>query len=199
MYDGCESGMAEQHDGRVTDKQPALILLHKAGYAGCPESLPSDILVWPGNPGRTSRSIPRTSQNPCTIPCRTRTRSLSKNNETMRHILLPFGLCIFGGKPARTFRVRAGLFRGVGAFVRKKLKVSATVLAFCMVNIHLCPEQNKKKMDDKTLKNSYLYTAYKPHVYPTWPTRFLYREFPLPSHLKHPAQTPAVSGNRMQF
>ena len=30
-----------------------------------------------------------------TIPCRTRTRSLSKNNETMRHILLPFGLCIY--------------------------------------------------------------------------------------------------------
>lgn len=24
-----EPGMAEQHDGRVTDKQPALILLHK--------------------------------------------------------------------------------------------------------------------------------------------------------------------------
>ena len=81
----------------------------------------------------------------------------------------------------------------------KKLKVSATMLAFCIVNIHLCPEQNKKKMDDKTLKSSYLYTAYKPHVYPAWPTRFLYREFPLPSHLKHPAQNPAVSGNRMQF
>ena len=46
-----EPGMAEQHDGRVTDKQPALTLLHKAGYAGCPESLPGDILVWPGNPG----------------------------------------------------------------------------------------------------------------------------------------------------
>ena len=117
----------------------------------------------------------------------------------MRHILLPFGLCIFGGKPARTFRVRAGLFRGVGAFVRKKSKVSATVLAFCIVNIHLCPGQNKKKMDDKTLKNSYLYATYKPHVYPTWPTRFLYREFSLPSHLKHPAQNPAVSENRMQF
>ena len=114
-------------------------------------------------------------------------------------IMLPSGLCIFGGKPARTFRVRAGLFRGVWAFVRKKSKVSATVLAFCIVNIHLCPGQNKKKMDDKTLKSSYLYTAYKPHVYPTWPTRFLYREFPLPSHLKHPAQNPAVSGNRMQF
>ena len=53
---------------------------------------------------------------------------------------------IFGGKPARTFRVRAGLFRGVGAFVRKKLKVSATVLAFCMVNIHLCPEQISNKL-----------------------------------------------------
>ena len=51
MYDGCESGMAEQHDGRVTDKQPALTLLHKAGYAGCPEALPGDLLVWPGNPG----------------------------------------------------------------------------------------------------------------------------------------------------
>ena len=38
MYDGCEPGMAEQHGGRVTDKQPALILLHKAGYAGCPEA-----------------------------------------------------------------------------------------------------------------------------------------------------------------
>ena len=114
-------------------------------------------------------------------------------------IMLPFGLCTFGGKPARTFRVRAGLFRGVGAFVRKKSKVSATVLAFCIVNIHLCPGQNKKKMDDKTLKNSYLYATYKPHVYPTWPTRFLYREFSLPSHLKHPAQNPAVSENRMQF
>ena len=53
---------------------------------------------------------------------------------------------IFGGKPARTFRVRAGLFWGVGAFVRKKLKVSATVLAFCMVNIHLCPEQISNKL-----------------------------------------------------
>ncbi len=40
------------------------------------------------------------------------------------------------------------------------------MLAFCMVNIHLCPEQNKKKMDDKTLKNSYLYATCKPHVYP---------------------------------
>ena len=60
--------------------------------------------------------------------------------------MLPSGLCIFGGKPARTFRVRAGLFWGVGAFVRKKLKVSATVLAFCMVNIHLCPEQISNKL-----------------------------------------------------
>ncbi len=60
-------------------------------------------------------------------------------------IMLPSGLCIFGSKPARTSRVRAGLFRDFGAFVRKKLKVSATVLAFCMVNIHLCPEQNKEK------------------------------------------------------
>ena len=59
--------------------------------------------------------------------------------------MLPSGLCIFGGKPARTFRVRAGLFRGVGAFVRKKSKVSATMLAFCIVNIHLCLEQNKEK------------------------------------------------------
>ena len=33
-----DPGMAEQHDGRVTDKQPALTLLHKAGYAGCPEA-----------------------------------------------------------------------------------------------------------------------------------------------------------------
>ena len=60
-------------------------------------------------------------------------------------------------------------------------------------------QDTKKKMDDKTLKNSYLYATYKPHVYPTWPTRFLYREFSLPSHLKHPAQNPAVSENRMQF
>ena len=38
------------------------------------------------------------------------------------------------------------MFWGVGAFVRKKLKVSATVLAFCMVNIHLCPEQISNKL-----------------------------------------------------
>lgn len=44
-------------------------------------------------------------------------------------------------------------------------------------------------MKNKALNNSCLSTAYKPHVYPTWPTRFLYREFPLPSHLKHPAQS----------
>ena len=59
--------------------------------------------------------------------------------------MLPSGLCIFGGKPARTFRVRAGLFWGIWVFVRKKLKVSATMLAFCIVNIHLCLEQNKEK------------------------------------------------------
>ena len=40
MYDGCESGMAEQHDGRVTDKQPALILLHKGRICRMPGSTP---------------------------------------------------------------------------------------------------------------------------------------------------------------
>ena len=33
-----ELGVAELHDDRVTDKQPALTLLHKAGYAECPKA-----------------------------------------------------------------------------------------------------------------------------------------------------------------
>lgn len=59
------------------------------------------------------------------------------------------------------------------------------MLAFCIVNIHLCPGQTIGAMKDMNLDNSYLALNCKPQKRTNWSVRFLLAETAPPHDVTH--------------